>query len=238
MRREYGGAVQKAALTVALGGTTGDLILVCDDLTGWPPGLDPFFIIVNRGKVTEEKMLIGSRSGNLMSVWTDGMTFGRAADDTGIAAHAIGEIVEHVFTATDADEANAHVNAGTNVHGWTEPHQLLGYARPGPLTVAVGVGQPFMFPYPVTILGVSAVCRVAPVGSDIIFDVNRNGTTIFTTQANRPRIVASATKTASEVTNMNITAYAALDVLTPDVDQVGSGVSGSDTTLTIRYKKV
>jgi len=238
MRREYGGAVPKAALVTPLGGTPADLIIVCDDLTGWPPGDDPYFIVLDRTKPTEEKILVGSRAGNILSVWTDGVSNGRGADGTAITAHALGAIVEHIYTATDADEANLHVNSGTSAHGWEEPHQLLGYARPGVLAVTIGVGQPFMFPYAVTILGISAVCRVAPTGADIVFDVNKNGTTIFTTQANRPRIVASAFKTASEVTNMDITAYAALDVLTPDVDQVGSGVSGSDTTLTIRYKKV
>lgn len=118
MRREYGGAVPKAAVSVLMGGTTADLTLICDDLSGWPLGLDPFFIIINRGKANEEKLLVENRVGNILTVWSDGMANGRGADGTAITVHQIGEPVEHVFTATDADEANAHVNTGTGAHGY------------------------------------------------------------------------------------------------------------------------
>jgi hypothetical protein len=118
MRREYGGAVPRARLSVALGGSTGDLTIHGDDLTGWPVGADPFFIIIARGKVNEEKILVQSRTGNIMSVWTDGITTGRGADGTTITTHEMNEYVEHVFTATDADEANEHVNEGTGAHGY------------------------------------------------------------------------------------------------------------------------
>ena len=118
MRREYHGAVPKAALSVTLGGTTADLTIICDDLTGWPTGVHPFFVIVNRGKATEEKMLIASRTGNVLTVWSDGSSTGRAMDDTAISSHIMGENIEHVFTATDADEANEHVNTGTGAHGY------------------------------------------------------------------------------------------------------------------------
>jgi hypothetical protein len=39
MRREYKGAAQAASLTAALGGSTADLTIFCDDLTGWPTGV-------------------------------------------------------------------------------------------------------------------------------------------------------------------------------------------------------
>jgi hypothetical protein len=112
MRREYGGAVPRAALAVALGGTTGDLTIICDDLSGWPLVTNPIFIIVNRTKATEEKMLVSARTGNILTVSQ------RAADGTSISAHDIGEPIEHVFTATDADEANEHVNTTTGAHGY------------------------------------------------------------------------------------------------------------------------
>jgi hypothetical protein len=47
------------------------------------------------------------------------LTNGRGADGTTITTHATNAEIEHVFTATDADEANAHVNASTAVHGLT-----------------------------------------------------------------------------------------------------------------------
>lgn len=112
MRRSYEGAAQSAQLTSALGGSTADLTIYCDDLTNWPTGTGsrPFFIVIDRGKPTEEKILCSSRSSNVLTVYNDGLTNGRAADDTSITAHSISSVVEHVFTAVDADEANAHVN--------------------------------------------------------------------------------------------------------------------------------
>jgi hypothetical protein len=120
-RREYKGGAQTAYLTTALGGSTGDLAIECDDLSNWPTGTGdkPFFIVIDRGLASEEKILCESRSGNTLTVFDDGITNGRGADDTTITAHSNNAAVEHVFTATDADEANAHVNASTAVHGIT-----------------------------------------------------------------------------------------------------------------------
>jgi hypothetical protein len=120
MRRSYSGGAKPAYLTVALGGTTGDLTIECDDLANWPTGSPgPFYIVVNRNLPTEEKILCSSRTGNTITVYSSGLSTGRGADGTTISAHSIGAEAEHVFTATDADEANAHVNASTAVHGIT-----------------------------------------------------------------------------------------------------------------------
>jgi hypothetical protein len=110
------------------------------------------------------------------------------------------------------------------------------YRRPGTQSVTVGA-DPMVFPYPIEIQGISGAVQTAPAGADLIVDVNRNGTTIFTTQANRPRIVAGSVVTSTEVTNMDVTQFAAGDELTVDVDQVGSSTSGSGLTLFIRYTK-
>lgn len=112
MRREYVGGAPRARLTLALGNTTNDLTITCDDLTNWPTGANnrPFYVVVDRNTGSEEKILCSSRSGNVISVYDDGITTGRAADDTAITSHSTNATIEHVFTATDADEANAFVN--------------------------------------------------------------------------------------------------------------------------------
>ena len=112
MRREYKGAANKAQLTGALGGATTDLTINCSTLTGWPSGAGstPFYVVVDRDLISEEKILCSSRSGNILTVYTSGLSNGRAQDDTSITSHGANAYVEHVFTATDADEANAHVN--------------------------------------------------------------------------------------------------------------------------------
>jgi hypothetical protein len=83
-----------------------------------------------------------------------------------------------------------------------------------------------------TITGVRASVGTAPAGAAIIIDVNKNGTTIFTTQANRPTIAAAA-NTSGNVTNVDVTTIAAGEYLTIDIDQIGSTTAGADLTVQI-----
>lgn len=125
MRREYVGGAQSARLAASLGDSPGDLTITCNNLTNWPTGAGgrPFYIVIDRGLSSEEKILCISRSGNTLSVYDDGITIGRGADDTSITTHSTNAVVEHVFTATDADEANAIYTAIT---GSTDDYILIG----------------------------------------------------------------------------------------------------------------
>jgi hypothetical protein len=68
-----------------------------------------------------------------------------------------------------------------------------------------------------TILSVRATVETAPSGGSVVIDVNKNGTTIFTTQSNRPTIT-TGNLTSGTVTNMDVTTVAAGDYITVDVD--------------------
>lgn len=82
---------------------------------------------------------------------------------------------------------------------------------------------------------IRASVNTAPTGASILVDVNKNGTTIFTTQANRPTIAVSTnTDTAN---NPDVTTFASGDYITCDIDQIGSTVAGSDLTVTIRLRR-
>ena len=88
------------------------------------------------------------------------------------------------------------------------------------------------------IVDVRADAGTAPATTALIVDVNKNGTTVFTTQANRPTIAAAGN--ASTTVLPDVTAVAAGDRLSFDVDQVGTGTVGADlaVTVTLRNKKV
>lgn len=104
------------------------------------------------------------------------------------------------------------------------------FSYPGTLTVKVG-GARFYLQANRTISYVMASVGTAPAGASVIVDVNRNGVTIFTTQANRPTITAG---TNSDLTNTpDVTALSAGDYLTVDVDQIGSTTAGADLTVQI-----
>lgn len=106
------------------------------------------------------------------------------------------------------------------------------FSRAGNIDVSTGAGR-FVFPVAATIINVIISVGTAPTGSTIIVDVNLNGTTIFTTQANRPAIAISG-NTATSATP-NVTAAAAGNYLTVDIDQVGSTISGADLTVQVVF---
>lgn len=106
------------------------------------------------------------------------------------------------------------------------------FSKSGVLAVGVGAGR-FMVPFACTIAHVRAVVNGAPVGAAILVDVNKNGTTIFTTQANRPSIAAAGFSSAKKTPD--VTSMADGDYFTVDVDQVGSTTPGSDLTVIIAY---
>jgi hypothetical protein len=84
-----------------------------------------------------------------------------------------------------------------------------------------------------TIVGVTAASLTTPVGASIILDVNKNGTTIFTTQTARPTIVV--TQTTATTGTPAVVEFAAGDVFTVDVDQVGSSTAGTGFTVAIAF---
>lgn len=126
----------------------------------------------------------------------------------------------HITVAGTGTPASPFVVSGQSQEGTAT------FAGSGPLTVGPGAAR-FQFPWPVTILGVSAAVGTAPTGSAIILDVNKNGTTIFTNPANRPTIPDGLNSTAIEAVP-DVTAMTPADYLTVDRDQVGSTTPGSD----------
>ena len=85
-------------------------------------------------------------------------------------------------------------------------------------------------PATMTISSVRASVGTAPTGAALIVDVNKNGTTIFTTQGNRPSIAASGfTATGTP----DVTSLTAGDYLTVDVDQVGSTIPGANLSVQV-----
>lgn len=84
-----------------------------------------------------------------------------------------------------------------------------------------------------TISKVYVNVKTAPTGADLIIDLNLNGTSIWnTTQANRATISASAT--SGTQTSFDTTALSEGDIITLDIDQIGSTIAGADITVTVK----
>lgn len=106
----------------------------------------------------------------------------------------------------------------------------LVYSANGTLTVRTGVSK-IPMQGSGTIVAVKAYVNSAPTGASLIVDVNKNGTTIFGTQANRPTVAAGAN--AATVGANSVTTYVDGDLLSVDIDQIGSTVAGSDLVVVV-----
>lgn len=106
-RRSYAGGAQPTTLASSINSTTTVISAVA--LVGWPTPTHPFFAVLDRDTPNEEKVLCSSVNGNDITVI-------RGQDGTTARDHSAGAPFEHCHTATDADEANEHVN-NTRAHG-------------------------------------------------------------------------------------------------------------------------
>ncbi|MGL5910659.1 MAG: hypothetical protein ACRCZP_11700 [Phycicoccus sp.] len=118
----------------------------------------------------------------------------------------------------------------------TNLHQRAVFGADGPLTVRSGTARFYNdTSAPLLISHVRAqVLTTGPTGAAIIIDVNRNGTTIYGTQSNRPTIPAgSAAGTAVVGGAPSITSLAPGEYLSVDIDQIGSTVAGTGLVVTV-----
>jgi len=74
---------------------------------------------------------------------------------------------------------------------------------------------------------------IAPIGADLVCDVHKNNFTIFTTQANRPKIVTG--NTIGDNATPDIQTVATNDVFGIDIDDVGSTTPGGNNLYIILH---
>jgi hypothetical protein len=115
-RREYtSGRPTTLANPFAIGAGT---FTIADDgsETTWPTGADhPFWVTINAGTPQEERVLCSDRNVRVVTIAESG----RGQDGTVESNHPAGATVWPSWSATDADEANDHINSTTNIHGIT-----------------------------------------------------------------------------------------------------------------------
>lgn len=144
--------------------------------------------------------------------------------DLPLVPDPVGVTIDHVWTAD-----------GTNSAAWQPiqyKKQTITAVVTGGLAPTIGLAR-FYNDTGSTwqIISVRAQVEEAPTGAAIVVDVNLSGTTIFTTQSNRPQISSGqsfGTKAIPDVTDVADGAY-----LTVDIDSVGTTTYGADLTIQI-----
>lgn len=105
-RREYRGTAPEAELDGGIDNSTESITLISGD--GYPDGsVGPFFIVIDRGLSTEEKIKCLTRVDQAIAVVPG---TGRGSDGTNASSHTTGAKVNHCYTADDADVANLHTS--------------------------------------------------------------------------------------------------------------------------------
>lgn len=123
-RRHYTSNARETSLTSSIDNSTNTIAV--DNPVGYPTET-PFVVHCELGTTAEEIMLVTSVAG---SNWT----VERGYDGSTAVAHDIGAKIVHGVSAIDMDEANAHVNASTNVHGLSGGAAVVGTTSAQTLT--------------------------------------------------------------------------------------------------------
>jgi hypothetical protein len=129
------------------------------------------------------------------------------------------------FTRLNATQFNTRMQSLDTRLDTLELNQFLSFQVTGSLSVGatkIRFIMPFKMINPKSRMAVVSV----PTGASIICDVNKAGTTIYTTQANRP-VIADGASSGSLSPTADVTTLNAGDVMELDIDQIGSGSPGS-----------
>jgi hypothetical protein len=105
---------------------------------------------------------------------------------------------------------------------------------PGTLVVGTNVlGASMPVPWACTIVKARAHVDTAPTGASVVFDINKNGTTIGTTKLT----ITAGNNFATPVTTFDVTTLGIEDLLTCDVDQIGSIIAGAKGWVELTVRK-
>lgn len=194
------------------------------------PALDA---VVNENQITDKRTFVSQSSLGAPNTFTGTQRVQNYIDvDEMTAPAAPAANIARLFVRDNGSgktQLCVRMNTGAIIILATENegHSLTVGNLPG--TVAVGTGTTrFYNPFgrSMTLYKGFASVGTAPTGASLIVDINKNGTTIFTTQANRPTIAVSTF--FDDTPAPDVTSWPAGDYLTFDVDQIGSTVAGAD----------
>ena len=137
-----------------------------------------------------------------------------------------GQPADRMALAVNADLAHLERWAGSL------PDLVVTVPWPGVLSVT-DIPYRLHMPYPCSAASCSITAGTAPVGADLIVDVKKDGSTIYTTAANRPTIPDGEHRSSWALPDVGILSEGSY--LTFHIVQVGSGTAGSDLLIAVRF---
>lgn len=182
----------------------------------------------------------------------DGVTTGSGLPNTTTGFEAVTYVHQLSGTATKlAVGVNITTNSIPKIHGirvkfgsypamfykpsLTERRSIIFTISGGQTTGTTKGGFIWYAPFPLLVLETILQLGTACAGSSFIVDVNKNGTTMYST---RPTIADGGTQgtAAPDSATYSTRCLTRGDRITFDIDQVGSGTAGSDLTVEVVYR--
>lgn len=130
-------------------------------------------------------------------------------------------------TATEADDLTTKQDV-VGIAGGAPPV----FRADGRLRAVAGL-DPFQVLEAFSIISVELLRQHAGSTGTTTVDVNKNGTTIFTTQANRPSVASTDGDNATDSAVPDVMSFAAGDIITIDIDTVET----SAETLIVQFAR-
>lgn len=122
------------------------------------------------------------------------------------------------------------ISQGTAAPKWANPVGGMVWYLGGTQEAGTAKGARVRIPLDLTLTGVTMDIAGAPTGAALIADINKNGTSIFST---KPQIAAGAVTGGSNAVFAE-TSLPLDSIVTIDIDQVGSVFAGSGLTINLR----
>jgi hypothetical protein len=198
-----------------IGGGSGTAAGIAVDTTNFDGNLSVADDTVQKALETIDEMVVSGTDANAIHDNVSGEIAAITQKVTPVAADKI--LIE------DSEDTNAkkYITAGSIVN------QAAGAADPsfyvdGYLAVGTNVGGVYIAPRTLGIQAVYIYCKTPGTAGSTIVDINKNGTTIFTTQANRPTLAYDDANGWAKGTP-DVTALVEGDILTIDIDQIATG---------------
>ena len=136
-----------------------------------------------------------------------------------------GSVIENQLWTWDEDSATWDRIAGQNL-------DTIRFTKTGTLSTETGTEGAWIAPRACTLSRITLYRRTAGSSGSTTADVNINGTTVFTTQANRPSVTAAVGGNATSIkTNMEVVLLTQNDRLEVDIDAVEGGTPADMTVI-------
>jgi len=188
--------------------------------------------------ITEAKMDNMVANDRAVDAMNNGVQFTERATPSTPSANNV-----HIYAKDKSGVATLYgINDVATDFEISERHSTFVFTYPDVLSTGVSVVPLLVATRPLTIVKAYANVKTAPTGvvgtpiagKSLVLDVNKNSSTVWSTQSDRLSIVDGAT--SGSQTNFNTTSLVEGDTLSLDIDYVGSTVAGADLTVEIKVK--